>query len=152
MRFNFFWLHHAKNRFLVPATVFAPEGGAPKKIVTLETFTGKILNDESGTNTQPLFVKKIAGKCGKGFTYLIKIGPLFYEMYHRRDVSGGKLLPCKYFRKPISCNFQCHIVEGDNGFYRKLRAEEDHKCQVWGSIISLINQFEKMIFKICCHL
>ena len=94
---------------MVPATVFAPEGGAPKKIVTLETFTGKILNDESGTNTQPLFVKKIAGKCGKGFTYLIKIGPLFYKMYHRRDVSGGKLLPCKYFRKPISCNFQCHI-------------------------------------------
>ena len=96
----------------------------------LETFTGKILNDESGTNTQPLFVKKIAGKCGKGFTYLIKIGPLFYEMYHRRDVSGGKLLRCKYFRKPISCNFQCHIVEGDNGFYTKFRAEEDHKCQV----------------------
>ena len=99
-----------KKPFLDTCYGFCSRGeGAPQKIVTLETFTGKILNDESGTNTQPLFVKKIAGKCGKGFTYLIKIGPLFYEMYHRRDVSGGKLLPCKYFRKPISCNFQCHI-------------------------------------------
>ena len=35
MRLNFFWLQHAKNRYLIPATVFAPEGGAPKKIVTL---------------------------------------------------------------------------------------------------------------------
>jgi hypothetical protein len=27
LRLNFFWLHDAKNRFLIPTTVFAPEGG-----------------------------------------------------------------------------------------------------------------------------
>jgi hypothetical protein len=35
---------------------------------------------------QPLFVKKIAEKSGTGHTYLIKIGPLFYEMYFCRGV------------------------------------------------------------------
>jgi hypothetical protein len=48
----------------------------------LETFTGKILNDESGTNMQTLFVKKIAGKCRKGKLFSRQIITLSKNFEH----------------------------------------------------------------------
>ena len=71
---------------------------------SVNSLSEEIINNKNGTDSMPLYVNCVIGKCGKGNVFFIKIGENFFQMVKRGlDKNGCLVLRCKFYRPPQSC-------------------------------------------------
>ena len=66
----------------------------------------------AGSETKPILMNIVPGKCGKGVVFFIQIESLFYPMFVKTNAKNWKLLRCGYYTHGCSYTVRLkNIVE-----------------------------------------